>query len=116
MDVASGKGDVAQLGEHLLCKQGVVGSNPIVSTRLWPGVEANAVRSDGIVVEKFEVRCLLIQLAVRLVWEAPLVIRPHDCGYGFMFFVSVNQVLVRLWARLRSTGLTDMWVFRGLLF
>ena len=25
-------GDVAQLGEHLLCKQGVVGSNPIVST------------------------------------------------------------------------------------
>jgi hypothetical protein len=26
------QGDVAQLGEHLLCKQGVVGSNPIVST------------------------------------------------------------------------------------
>ena len=26
-------GDVAQLGEHLLCKQGVVGSIPIVSTR-----------------------------------------------------------------------------------
>ena len=26
-------GGVAQLGEHLLCKQGVVGSNPIVSTR-----------------------------------------------------------------------------------
>src|SRR2546428_114489 len=25
-------GDVAQLAEHLLCKQGVVGSNPIVST------------------------------------------------------------------------------------
>ena len=25
-------GGVAQLGEHLLCKQGVVGSNPIVST------------------------------------------------------------------------------------
>ena len=24
-------GGVAQLGEHLLCKQGVVGSNPIVS-------------------------------------------------------------------------------------
>jgi hypothetical protein len=24
-------GDVAQLGEHLLCKQGVVGSNPIIS-------------------------------------------------------------------------------------
>ena len=26
-------GAVAQLGEHLLCKQGVVGSNPISSTR-----------------------------------------------------------------------------------
>ena len=25
-------GDVAQLGEHLLCKQGVVGSIPIIST------------------------------------------------------------------------------------
>ena len=26
-------GGVAQLGEHLLCKQGVIGSNPIVSTK-----------------------------------------------------------------------------------
>jgi hypothetical protein len=26
------QGDVAQLAEHLLCKQGVVGSSPIVST------------------------------------------------------------------------------------
>ena len=25
-------GDVAQLGEHLPCKQGVMGSNPIIST------------------------------------------------------------------------------------
>ncbi len=43
-----GIGAVAQLGEHLLCKQGVVGSIPISSTRLrvgtgrlpalgWPG-------------------------------------------------------------------------------
>src|SRR6185437_576798 len=31
-----GSGGVAQLGEHLLCKQGVVGSNPIVS--IAPGV------------------------------------------------------------------------------
>ena len=31
-------GDVAQLAEHLLCKQGVVGSNPIVSTEnRWSG-------------------------------------------------------------------------------
>gem|GEM_PF-4707768 len=27
-------GTLAQLGEHLLCKQGVVGSSPISSTRL----------------------------------------------------------------------------------
>ena len=25
-------GDVAQLGEHLLCKQGVTGSSPVIST------------------------------------------------------------------------------------
>ena len=25
-------GGVAQLGEHLLCKQGVIGSNPFIST------------------------------------------------------------------------------------
>jgi hypothetical protein len=30
------QGDVAQLVEHLLCKQGVVGSSPIVSTALIP--------------------------------------------------------------------------------
>ena len=28
----TGYGGVAQLGEHLLCKQGVIGSIPIVST------------------------------------------------------------------------------------
>ena len=26
-------GGIAQLGEHLLCKQGVSGSNPLISTR-----------------------------------------------------------------------------------
>jgi len=30
--VGSGVGGIAQLGEHLLCKQGVIGSIPIVST------------------------------------------------------------------------------------
>jgi hypothetical protein len=28
-------GGVAQLGEHLLCKQGVIGSNPFASTICW---------------------------------------------------------------------------------
>ena len=27
-------GGVAQLGEHLLCKQGVMGSSPIISTKV----------------------------------------------------------------------------------
>ena len=30
------QGDVAQLEEHLLCKQGVVGSSPIISTTRYP--------------------------------------------------------------------------------
>ena len=29
------RGRVAQLGEHLLCKQGVAGSNPVTSTNLF---------------------------------------------------------------------------------
>ena len=33
-----GLGAVAQLGEHLLCKQGVVGSNPISSTSAHRGI------------------------------------------------------------------------------
>ena len=31
-----GKGGVAQLGEHLLCKQGVIGSIPFTSTTSDP--------------------------------------------------------------------------------
>ena len=31
---SSRSGRVAQLGEHLLCKQGVAGSNPVTSTNL----------------------------------------------------------------------------------
>ena len=29
-------GGIAQLGEHLLCKQGVIGSSPIISTKTGP--------------------------------------------------------------------------------
>ncbi len=36
-------GGLAQLGEHLLCKQGVIGSIPIVSTKTF-GVEASGAR------------------------------------------------------------------------
>ena len=39
-----------------------------------------------------------------------------NAGMDCLFFVTVNQVLVRLWTRQLSRGLTDTWVLRGLLF
>ena len=38
-------GGLAQLGEHLLCKQGVVGSIPSSSTTMHEGREALGVKS-----------------------------------------------------------------------
>ncbi len=35
------RGGVAQLGEHLPCKQGVMGSNPIISTKTQKTRQAN---------------------------------------------------------------------------
>src|SRR5689334_20081787 len=46
-------GDVAQLVEHLLCKQGVAGSSPVISTALdtvssiLPGRDPTSDQSDG---------------------------------------------------------------------
>ena len=45
-------GGVAQLGEHLLCKQGVIGSIPFISTRAvceetHSGQKANGRRKTG---------------------------------------------------------------------
>ncbi len=37
------EGGIAQLGEHLLCKQGVIGSSPIVSTSGQRRVGARAL-------------------------------------------------------------------------
>ena len=38
----AGYGGVAQLGEHLLCKQGVRGSIPLISTKgRWESAEAS---------------------------------------------------------------------------
>ena len=68
----SDTGGVAQLGEHLLCKQGVVGSSPITSTMFGecgdrvPGSnsgqmyrgEATAIGIDGFTVELRCRRCL----------------------------------------------------------
>ena len=41
-------GDVAQLVEHLLCKQGVVGSSPIVSTKCPAQKGFGCSRLDGL--------------------------------------------------------------------
>ena len=41
-------GGVAQLGEHLPCKQGVMGSNPIISTRsAVPTADSKGSTSKG---------------------------------------------------------------------
>ena len=59
------RGGVAQLGEHLLCKQGVIGSNPFISTNFFklgkgsaahelkfPAEETAGVRSeDGLIAQ-----------------------------------------------------------------
>ena len=37
-----GYGGIAQLGEHLLCKQGVIGSIPIISTKGYKGTRTTA--------------------------------------------------------------------------
>ena len=37
-------GGVAQLGEHLPCKQGVMGSNPIISTTAKAEIKENQVK------------------------------------------------------------------------
>ena len=39
-------GGVAQLGEHLPCKQGVMGSNPIISTREAKRAISEKITSD----------------------------------------------------------------------
>ena len=44
------RGDVAQLGEHLLCKQGVSGSIPLISTtagRSQAGADERVPREGG---------------------------------------------------------------------
>ena len=82
-------GGVAQLGEHLLCKQGVVGSIPSTSIGLAAGL---AVTSFGVVVV----------WGLGSAWFG----RVTAVGRGgagicrvFWSLSHVNQVLVRSWAR-----------------
>jgi hypothetical protein len=115
-------GGVAQLGEHLLCKQGVVGSIPITSIFAWSrfatqtrrGCEGkNPERSGGwprdrcragwsrLIAEKTTVRSLIGAVAAYGWWRSGMVSLasvPYRVRM-FLIFVRVNQVLVRFWAR-----------------
>ena len=46
-DVGAPPGGVAQLGEHLLCKQGVAGSSPAISRARAPGDDVSCVQSGS---------------------------------------------------------------------
>jgi len=113
-----GCGGVAQLGEHLLCKQGVVGSIPITSTRASAlvfecglgRVGLSSQRRDGVRHgvwdhPRWRGSCASCCSAW---WRSGPWIGVLLCCWSFE---SVNQVLVRLWARLVAA--TDRMV--GLL-
>jgi hypothetical protein len=109
-------GGVAQLGEHLLCKQGVVGSSPITS--ILPGppradaapkeMEGKIPRRvlDGrdCIAEKRKQSALMVLCGTAMPLVSPVG--------GMLVFVRVNQVLVRLWACLLAC-LTGCAVLRG---
>jgi hypothetical protein len=131
-------GGVAQLGEHLLCKQGVTGSIPVVSI---PRVcRANAVLAHGLVLSQpapsrcgdnrllandescspkvpstTSTGCIaecpefgLIMCSGKaswVVWSCRLSGCPVlIVGAVAVVLCNVNQVLVRLWARVMEIG------------
>jgi hypothetical protein len=93
-------GDVAQLGEHLLCKQGVVGSIPIISTSdiSIRDISAGASRSCDAHGKVQSYGAISHDLRVGGVRRCVVAAR-RPRGSAPLFFVSVNQGLVRLWAR-----------------
>jgi hypothetical protein len=123
-------GGVAQLGEHLLCKQGVIGSIPIVSTtrvckanaplphrrctasitclqvmkaapRIIRHRKPDRQASFGLYRGKSEFGVIMrVGKASCVVWPRRISGRPTVIvGRSRLFFGNVNQVLVRLWAR-----------------
>ena len=52
-------GGVAQLGEHLPCKQGVMGSNPIISTsrkKAAKGIKRDEQEHNGLIAQVVRAR------------------------------------------------------------
>ena len=83
--------DRDRTGDPLLCKQGVVGSSPITSTT---GVEMDrGANPFGRIAEKRQQSALVVSFET-VTPEVSL------SGGAAKFFGKVNQVLVRLWARL----------------
>ena len=74
------RGDVAQLGEHLLCKEGVRGSSPLISTTLRMdafGLVASVGRLDPIRCAVIDCRALFagrtaVRIASRIVVTGPI--------------------------------------------
>ena len=98
-------GGVAQLGEHLLCKQGVVGSSPITSISSGAKRALRECFWMGLIVSsqwKSEFRCYACLHSRReAIGIAPVV---SVRATGRVVFVNVNQVLVRLWARCQGVS------------
>jgi hypothetical protein len=95
------------LVEHLLCKQGVIGSNPIVSRFQQGRGSALDLPRDGRPLGTFG--CCFMGL----VWDRLIFVPPRAWGEGravalLLFFGVVNQVLVRSWAR--RTTRVGVWV------
>lgn len=69
-------GDVAQLGEHHVRNVGVVGSNPIISTRTF-----NAVLMNGVFLFEMERRCG-VRASSRTLFVASHALGRVDMEYG----------------------------------
>jgi hypothetical protein len=90
-------GAVAQLGEHLLCKQGVTGSIPVSSTiptaQRQETDDTETVTGAGLSLEGAPTRVLLRLLFRSLtIWNDPSI----EVEYGFdkrrtVFFIHVPQ-------------------------
>jgi hypothetical protein len=126
-------GDIAQLVEHLLCKQGVTGSNPVVS--IIPGprqrmcsrseckgiIPRRALESSaegGLRFDPKETGRLPANRNARKGHEIVAVLfsegtspsTPVAVMVTNLFFVRVNQVLVRLWARVMEAAWCAVFV------
>ena len=84
-------GAVAQLGEHLLCKQGVTGSIPVISTNLGDG---DRLKVKGYTnPSRFEV---FVELLLSLGWRLHPACPSCGCALRFARTVPGTQGLVEL--------------------